>query len=141
VLGGIVSVTYNIDVNKRTVRTKCIGPVTINEVIDHFRALQQDPDCPELLDVFLDLSELDSLPETSDISAVVNVVKRLRDQVRFGTCAILARRDAVFGMMRIFEVMAEECFRVTRTFRDADQAETWLVLQQSLADQQQAQAR
>jgi hypothetical protein len=33
-----------------------------------------------------------------------------------------------------------ERFRGMRTFRDADQAETWLVLQQSLADQQQAQA-
>jgi hypothetical protein len=29
----------------------------------HFRALEQDPDCPDALDVFLDLTELDSIPE------------------------------------------------------------------------------
>jgi hypothetical protein len=129
-----VSVTYKIDANKRTVRTKCVGPVTLQEVIDHFRSLEQDPNCPDLLDVFLDLSELDSLPDTRQISTVINEVKRIRGEVRFGACAILASRDAVIGMMRIFEVMAEECFRVTCTFRVAIEAETWLVSQQSVAD-------
>lgn len=108
--------------------------MTLQEVIDHFRTLERDPNCPELLDVFLDLSELDSLPETREISTVVNEVKRIRGAVRFGACAILASREAVIGMMRIFEVMAEDYFRVTRTFRVANEAETWLVSQQSLAD-------
>lgn len=129
-----MSVTYKIDANKKTVRTKCVGLVTLQEVIDHFRALEQDPDCPDLLDVFLDLSEVDSLPETHQISTVINEVKRIRGQVRFGACAILANRDALIGMMRVFEAMAEECFRVTCTFRVANAAEVWLVSQQSLAN-------
>ena len=53
---------------------------------------------------------------------------------------IVANRDAVFGMMRVFEVMAEEYFRVTRTFRVADEAEAWLLWQQSLADQKSSEA-
>jgi hypothetical protein len=130
----IVSVTYKIDANRKTVRTKCVGLVTLQEVIDHFRILGQDPDCPDLVDVFLDLSEVDSLPETQQISTVVYEAARIRGQVRFGACAILASRDALFGMMRVFEVMAEECFRVTCTFRVANEAEAWLVSQQSLAD-------
>ena len=124
-------VTYKIDANNKTVRTECVGLVTLQEVVDHFRILEQDPDCPDILDVFLDLSEMDSLPETREISAVVHEVKRIRGQVRFGACAILASRDALIGMMRVFEVMAEECFRVTCTFRVANEAEVWLVSQQS----------
>jgi hypothetical protein len=130
-----VSVTYKIDANGRTVRTKCVGLVTPQEVINHFRALEQDPDCPDALDVFLDLTELDSLPETHQISAIVGEMRRIRGQVRFGACAILANRDALIGMMRVFEVMAEECFRVTCTFRVANEAEAWLIRQQSLDDQ------
>jgi len=103
--------------------------VTLQEVIQHFQTLEQDPDCPDLLDVFLDLSEMNSLPETREISMVVGQMKRIRKQVRFGACAILASRDAVIGMMRVFEVMAEECFRVTRTFRSAKEAELWLTSQ------------
>jgi hypothetical protein len=84
-----VSVTYKIDANKRTVRTKCVGLVTLQEVIDYFRTLEQDPECPDILDVFLDLSEIHSLPQTREISTVINEVKRIRGQVRFGACAIL----------------------------------------------------
>jgi hypothetical protein len=130
-----MSVTYKIDANTGTVRTRCLGRVTMHEVINHFKTLQQDPDCPDRLDVLLDLSEVDSLPETGQLSTVVSEVRRLRSQLRFGACAIVAHRDAVFGMMRVFEVMAQECFRVTCTFRLADEAEAWLISQQSLADQ------
>ena len=70
---------------------------------------------------------MDSLPGTGQISTVVNEVKKLPGRVRFGACVILATRDALFGMMRVFEVMGEEYFRVMRTFRVANEAEAWLV--------------
>ena len=124
-------VTYKIDADKRIIRTKCVGVVTLQEVMDHFRALEQDSECQNLLDVLLDLSEVDSLPETPQIAAVVSEMKRVRGRVRFGTCAIVARRDALIGMMRVFEAMAEECFHVTCTFRVVNEAEIWLASQQS----------
>jgi hypothetical protein len=129
-----VPVIYKIEADKRTIRTKCIGSVTLDEVVKHFRTLQQDSDCPDFLNVFLDLSEVDSLPDTGQISTVIDEVKKLRrGRVSFGACAILATRDAVFGMMRVFEVMGEDYFRVIRTFRTANEAEAWLVSQQSFA--------
>ncbi len=126
--------TYKIDADKRTVRTKCIGDVTLQEVINHFQTLERDPNCPARLDVFLDLTEMESLPDTREVSIVSAEIKRIRSKVRFGACAILASREAVVGMMRVFQVMAEECFRVTSTFRVANEAEAWLRLQQSSAD-------
>jgi len=95
--------------------------------------LHQDFDCPDRLDVFLDLSEVDSLPETVQLSTVVSEMKTIMSKVRFRACAILANRDAVVGMMRVFEVMAKECFCVTCTFRVAEEAEAWLLSQQSPA--------
>jgi hypothetical protein len=105
--------------------------VTLEEVIDHFRTLEQDPECSDLIDVLLDLGEVNSLPESRDLSTVVSEMKRLRGRGRFGACAIVATRDALVGMMRVFEAMAEECFRVTCTFRGANEAEAWLVSQQA----------
>jgi hypothetical protein len=127
-----VPITYQIDADKRTIRTKAVGYVTLPEVIDHFRALEQDPQCPERADVFLDLSEVESLPETPQISTVIRELKRISAEVRFEACAILASHNALFGMMRMFEAMAEQFFRVTRIFRIATEAEAWLVSQQSL---------
>lgn len=125
-------VTYTIDVGKRRVYTHCVGRVTLQEVIDHFHTLEQDPLCPAHLDVFLDLSGLDlsSLPHTPQVSRVVLEIEHIQDRVRFGACAILAPPDAIFGMMRMFEAMSERYFRVIHSFRDRVEAELWLVSQQ-----------
>jgi hypothetical protein len=128
---GFVPVTYKIDTEKRVIRTKCSGDVTLQEVIDHFKSLSEDQACPTRLDVMLDLSEADSLPETSHLRRVVGELRAIRGQVCFGACAILACRDALFGMMRVFEALAAEFFRTTCTFREAADAEAWLVSQQS----------
>ena len=124
-----MSITYQIDSNQRTIRTKCIGQVTLAEVIDHFRTLAQDLQCPDHLNVFLDVSEMDSLPESREILAVITELKRIRSKVRFHACAILVCGDALFGMMRVFEVQGEPFFRATRTFRIAKEAEAWLASQ------------
>jgi len=125
-----VPVMYKIDADKRTVRTTCVGLVTLEEVIGHFRTLEHDSGCPEHLDVLLDLTHIESLPGTHEISRVVTEMKRVRSRVRFGACAIVANRDAIVGMMRVFEALAEECFRVTHSFRLVHNAEAWLITRQ-----------
>jgi len=122
-------VTYKIDAKERIIRTQCIGNVTLDEVINHFRALQQDPDCPPRLDVLLDLSATDSLPDSHQLETVSHEIGKLRGQVRFDLCAVIAPRDALFGMMRMFEVMTQPYFRATCVFRAAAEAEAWLLSQ------------
>jgi hypothetical protein len=124
-----VPVTYNIDAANGVIRTKVYGHVTLQEVVDHFQTLALDPECPQRAKVFLDLSETESLPDAPQISAVVVEVKKLRRKVSFDACAVLATRNALFGMMRMFEALAEDYFRVTRTFRVAAEAEAWLASQ------------
>jgi hypothetical protein len=123
-------VTYTIDATKRLIRTRCVGDVTFDEVVAHFRTLLQDPDVPNYLDVLLDLSELATLPETRQLENVAREVQKTREKVRFGVCAIVAQRDALFGMMRMFEVIARKYFREIRAFREMGEAEAWLASQE-----------
>lgn len=122
-------VTYQIDAANNLIRTRCFGRLTLAEVVGHFRELGQDPARPDHPRVFLDLSDVDSLPGPSQLGTVIQEMDRI--QVRFDACAILATRDAMFGMMRMFEAMGEKYFRVTRTFRVASEAEAWLASQQA----------
>lgn len=131
-------IAYQIDADKRTIRTRVVGQVTPQDVIDHFRTLEQDPQCPQSPNVFLDLNEVESLPGSPQLTIVVRELKRISAKIRFDACAILASRDALFGMMRMFEALAEECFRVTRTFRIASDAEAWLLSQQSPSEHKPA---
>ena len=126
-------VTYVIDTEEKLIRTRCIGNVTLDEVIAHFRTLERDPVCPEILDVFLDLSETTSLPLSGQISAVAVEISRIKKKVRFDTCAVVANRDALFGMLRMFSVVAGPYFTAIHVFRVASEAEEWLASQNSLA--------
>lgn len=124
-------VTYVIDAARHLIRTVCARPLTFAEVLEHFRQLNDDPACTGQLDVLLDVTGADSIPETSQLGAVGAAVSSLRTKVTLGACGIVAGSDVMFGMMRVFEVKAESYFGAIRVFRKIADAEAWLLLQTS----------
>lgn len=124
-------VTYQINPETRFIETRCTGEVTMDEVLDHFRQLEADPALPERLDVLLDLDEATTLPESAQLLEVAQAVDRLKPRVQWGACAIVASRDALFGMSRMFEVFAEGLFTRISVFREREDAKRWLACPQS----------
>ena len=122
-------VTYQIDAVRGLIRTRCFGNLKFDEVLGHFRELEQDPGCPPHLDVLLDLTEVSSLPESRQLQSVAFEIRRIRDKVQFGMCAVIAPTDALFGMLRVFEVMAQDYFLAIAVLRSSSEAEAWLGLQ------------
>jgi hypothetical protein len=119
-------VTYEIDRENRIIRTKCMGPVTIAELVEHFRILARDPSCPDRVDVLLDLSAQTTIPTKENLLEVTRAIHIVRGRVQFGSCAIMAYQDALFGMLRMLEVFAEPYFSETYVFRTKPEAEEWL---------------
>jgi len=119
-------VTYKIDRANRLIRTKCTGPITVDDVVEHFRVLEHDPLCPDCVDVLLEVRDGTSVPKTEELRTVTHEIARIRGRVQFGICAIVAPTDALFGMMRMFEVFTEDYFHETRVFRTVVEAELWL---------------
>jgi hypothetical protein len=122
-------VTYIIDPAEKIISTVCASPLTFEQVIAHFRTLQQDPACMGYLDVLLDVSEADALPEPAQFGAMKAELGAIQAKAQFGICAIVATRDAMFGMMRMFEVLTRPYFLATRVFRAKPEAEAWLAEQ------------
>ena len=119
-------ITYKIDQGKRLIHTRCIGDVKAKEVSEHFRELDRDPCRPDRLNVLLDLTEMTSLPETQELRGVNYDLQQVRGSLQFGACAIVTCNDALFGMMRMFQVLAQEYFEVTRVFETIREAQAWL---------------
>ncbi len=119
-------VTYHIDKTRGLIYTDCVGNVTPDEVFEHFRVLERDPECPARLDVLLDLNACTSVPDRHQLRGVSGQIGRIRDKVRFEDCAIVAGSDVLFGMSRMFEVFASAWFREVRVCRARDEAESWL---------------
>lgn len=120
-------VVYEIDQARAIIRTRCVGDVSFEEVIGHFHMLESDPACPPRLDVLLDLSDMTSLPEPGQLREVSSQMGNMSERVRFGACVIVAPRTVLFGLLRMFEVFAEERFRTTHVFREIGEAEAWLL--------------
>jgi hypothetical protein len=67
-----------------------------------------------------------SVPESDQLRSVAREVGQLRHRVAWGSCAIVASRDVLFGMGRMFQVFAEQHFASSNIFRRIDEAERWL---------------
>ncbi len=118
-------ITYEIDATRNLIRTTCFGHVRLPDVMAHFDALQRDPNRPDRLDVLLDLRDMAAPPEAPQLQAVADRVSLVEGLV-FGACAIVANKESMFGMARMFEVLARAHFAAIKTFRDLAEAEEWL---------------
>lgn len=126
-------VTYQINHKKGFIETNCTGAVTFDEVIGHFEQLEAEAELPERLDVLLDLEGATTLPESGQLLEVAQAVDRLKARVKWGACAIVASRDALFGMSRMFEAFAEGSFVRIAVFRGREDAIRWLAGSQAPA--------
>ena len=121
-------VTYTIDQARKLIHTRCIGDVTLLEVIDHFDELVRDPSCPDRLDVLLDLTEQTLIPASSQLRLVTRKIEEVSSRIRFGRCAIVAPGNVLYGMLRVFAALTEGQFGAVRVFRDTGTARIWLDL-------------
>ena len=120
-------VEYTIDPSRNMIRTRCLGDTTLPEVLSHFEELDGDSGRPVRPDVLLDLSGMTSLPNSEEIRGAAKRVGQSSRLVRYRACAIVARREALYGMIRMFEVLAESHFERTAVFRTVGDADVWLM--------------
>jgi hypothetical protein len=127
-------VTYDIDPETGVVHTRCAGYVTFDEVLAHFRELENDESLPDRVDVLLDLTLAESAPDSQQIRSIAGEVERLRSKLSWGACAIVAPADVLYGMTRMFQVFAEDFFTTSSVFREREKADRWLVATQESMD-------
>ena len=119
-------ITYQIDTERRLIVTRCIGATTLNEVLQHFGELVRDPQCPPVLDVLLDLTEMTAVPDSGQLHVAAAATAEAATQIQFGQCAIVASSEETRGLAMVWEMFAQNSFRATETFRTFADARAWL---------------
>lgn len=119
-------IDYEIDASRRLIRTRCVGPVTLTDVVAHFRTLETDPQAPDQLDVLLDFSELTAFPDSHQMRSIALEIRDLLPKIAWRHCAIVAPQDLAYGIGRMFEMISEPYFRSTMVLRGLADAELWL---------------
>jgi len=118
-------VTYELD-PVGIIRTRCVGNVTLEEVLAHFDELERDPRRPAHLDVLLDMRDQTSVPEPQQLREVAARIGQATLQVKFGAIAVVVSQTVLFGTARAVETLAEQSFTASRVFWSLPDAETWL---------------
>ena len=119
-------ITFSIDQQASLIRTIGSGDVTPAEVDEHFTALAKVWPRGATLDVLLDLSGCTSLPEIVQLQAVASRIQMFGGRKRFGVCAIVASREQLYALLRVFELLADQRFVAVRVFRNESAAKVWL---------------
>jgi hypothetical protein len=119
-------ITFRIDAKDSLIRTIGFDYVTPAEVNAHFTELGRVWPRGAKLDVLLDLSGCTSLPEIWQLRDVVSRIQMFGGRKRFGVCAIVANRELLYGLLRVFELLANQRFVAVRVFRSIPTAMAWL---------------
>jgi hypothetical protein len=125
-------IRYAIDHVRRRLLTHADGTLTFHDINAHLDVEQRNRD--------LDVPELfDARGATTDLTTdqVRRLVRRAADMLRFvdlGATAIVTTNDVLYGMARMYSVLAESEGAEADVFYDIQSAERWLDQLTSLAD-------
>jgi len=123
-------ITYRIDPARRLVEATMSGATSAEEILAYEQRLFADPAYRPEYDTLTDMRERTTIPSAADLQEIVNR-KAARMETLIGTHrAIVASRDAPFGMMRMFEAMTGGDQSPFRVFRTMEEARNWLGLKE-----------
>ena len=121
-----MSITYSFEPESGILRTRCAGHVTLEDTLEHFRQVAEDPALPKRYKALLDIDQLTSVPATAQLRGALSGLDRILKDAVWDRWAIVAQSDVAFGMSRMFQVFLEDLGVPCRVFRDLDDAERWL---------------
>ncbi|MDJ0869099.1 MAG: hypothetical protein QNK03_23525 [Myxococcota bacterium] len=116
---------FRIDLDADLVLTTAEGIVSGEDLTDHARKLADTPNRP--LRELVDFSDRDEVTVPTETVRQMASLLSERDQNTPGSrVALVAKTDAIFGMMRLFEAHREHPHVTLRVFRDREEALRWL---------------
>jgi len=116
---------YHIDAARRVVFTRFHGVVTDDDLAEHVNRLRNDPTFDPSFSQLTDGNGATKVDVTSD------AIRRLVESNPFSKNAKragVASRDVAFGLLRMYELLADSRCGEFRVFRDVNEARAWLGL-------------
>ena len=126
-----MSVSYTYEEDTHYLYTKFYGVLTDADLQGHAQAVVDDPLIKGEIKEIVDLRDVESVEATTDsISEIINIDKLHIDKLSEQKTAIVAPRELLFGLSKIYEVLYELADAPARVkvFREINEARKWLGL-------------
>lgn len=116
-----------IDTEQKLARIIARGKVNVLELRDIYSELIKHSEWRAGFDILCDYRAIDDFDvSTRDIDEIAEWQTSIDNMIGNGKCAVVASRDSVFGMSRMWEMISAERSQHICIFRDLGNAESWL---------------
>lgn len=114
---------YTIDLTRSLVLSRGWNTVTDRELLAHVRTLTADPRFAR------NFRQLADLRDVTDVQVTAPTIREMARLNPFGPGArraVVVTSDVVFGMARMYQILADESSDELQIFRNVDDALRWL---------------
>ena len=116
-----------IEKEKRLASISAYGKVDVFELKEIFYETVRHENWQSGFDMLCDYRKIKKFAVTSqDIDNIIEWQKSIDSLIGDGRCAVVASRDFIYGMNRMWEILSEERSQQIRVFRQMDEAVCWL---------------
>lgn len=118
-------IQYRIDPDSGVIFRRLTGDVTLQDLVQHWRALLADPDVPEPLAMIVDMRECRLQVHGDEVSRlIIDVIEPNLGGRRLFSAVVVAA-PVQYGITKQFMAYSQGC-GVTDVFYDIDEALIWL---------------
>lgn len=114
-----------IEKDKRRVRSVVVGDFTMTDILATIRGALDDPEFEPGFDVLADHTDIGEPITTAQLDDMIRYLAESR-KLTGSRWAVVTRKPASYGMMRMFSALAERIAIEVDVFETFDEAESWL---------------
>ena len=116
-----------IDKGRKLAQIKARGRVNVHELKDIFLEIVEHEDWQAGFNMLCDYSNIENFDvSTKDIDDITEWQVSIDELIGDGRCAVIASKDSVYGMSRMWEILSSERSQQICVFRQMNDAITWL---------------
>ena len=124
-----MSVEYKYDEENNFLYSRFYGVLTDEDLRSQAQAVADDPRVQQGVKEIVDLRGVDSVEASTDsIGVIINIDKEHSEKLAGQQTAIVAPRELLYGLSKIYEVLYElsQGHANVKVFRDIGEARKWL---------------
>ena len=119
-------IKYHIDAQKRLIIAEVTGEISYSDIFQTITNSVHDPAFRKGFNVLSDHRGIVRVITTDQVEQTINLLKSYSDRLRNAKWAIVTRKPASYGMMRLLSVHAQSIPMEVKVFRNYDAASDWL---------------
>ena len=115
-----------IEKDKKRVMAMVSGSFSIEDILININNTIEDPDFEKGFNILSDHTEIESVITTEQARMTASHLERLSKDFANSKWAVVTKKEASFGMMRMLSVFLENIPIHLEVFKSLDEAEKWL---------------